>query len=284
MQEGYNMALISRVFEVVDVHIANQDIQLLYTYWETPDPSDYAPETMHIHEFYELHASYDRDVEVRVGGKLIAIHPGQVLIIAPGTLHNATDPEARKLIFSYDIGQHKSILGFDEPWLIVDNVNTSRLMNVMFEVEQHRVGYYDAIRSLFVLLMLDVVRAIGRLKPDMDLYEQSHNYNTKFFLDAFFKMNIRWNYNKRELADMLHISTRQLERKINALYGMTYREKVQQVRFQNARLLLTLCKMPPARVAEILRYNNASSFSKAFKKFYGVTPAQMSKCDMNRQK
>lgn len=273
------MALINRVFEVVEIQIANQNIHVLYTFWDTAEPSDYAPETMHVHEFYELHASHDREVKVRVEGKLIAIQPGQALIIAPGTLHNAADPEARKLIFSYDTGPRRGSLDFDEPWVIVDGVDTSRLVDIIAEMEHRRTGYYDAIRALFTLLLLDVVRAQGRLGSASDLPEPSHNYNTKFFLDTFFKMNIRWNYNKQELAEMLHISTRQLERKMIALYGMTYREKIQQVRFQNAELLLTLCRMPPAQVAEMLGYNNVSSFSKAFKKFYGITPAEMFKCD-----
>jgi AraC-like DNA-binding protein len=75
------------------------------------------------------------------------------------------------------------------------------------------------------------------------------------------------------VARQLGVHERTLNRRLRA-EGTTFRREVEAVRYATAQQLLTETEMTLAQVAAALEYADTSAFSRAFKRWAGVTPAQ----------
>lgn len=86
------------------------------------------------------------------------------------------------------------------------------------------------------------------------------------------------NINITNLADSLSMTSRQLNRKINAITGDNISKYILQVRMLHAKHLLDSNKdYTVAEVAYKCGYEENSNFTRAFKMLYGITPTQYRK-------
>ena len=76
-----------------------------------------------------------------------------------------------------------------------------------------------------------------------------------------------------EIASELSMQPRTLNRKLQA-EGTTFRELINEVRFEAARRLLEDSTMRIADIARALGYADASGFSHAFQRWSGVAPKE----------
>lgn len=81
----------------------------------------------------------------------------------------------------------------------------------------------------------------------------------------------------KDIADSLFISERQLERKINSLYGESYTKRKNTLKIENAKNLLETTNLSVSEIAEKTQFYDSSSFIKVFKKQVGLTPLQFRK-------
>ena len=65
---------------------------------------------------------------------------------------------------------------------------------------------------------------------------------------------------------------RTLNRQLNAV-GTTFREVLDEIRFEIARQLLEDSAMEIIHIASFLGYSNASAFTRAFRRWSSTTPA-----------
>ncbi|MCR5684245.1 MAG: AraC family transcriptional regulator [Lachnospiraceae bacterium] len=80
-----------------------------------------------------------------------------------------------------------------------------------------------------------------------------------------------------ELADKVELNRTTLQRVFKQMYGVTIFEYRTQVRMQEAKNLLIENELSITEIAGICGYSNASKFSAAFKKLFGVTPTEWKK-------
>jgi AraC-like DNA-binding protein len=76
-----------------------------------------------------------------------------------------------------------------------------------------------------------------------------------------------------DLARQLHIHERTLNRRLQE-EGTSFRHELDAIRYEMAQHFLAKSAMPIARIAAILSYADASAFTRAFKRWTGMTPAQ----------
>ncbi len=81
----------------------------------------------------------------------------------------------------------------------------------------------------------------------------------------------------RELADMIYVSTAQLYRMVQVTYRASPMQLVREMRLAKARELLCSSEMLLGNIAEEVGYESAFALSKAFKKHFNVTPADVRK-------
>lgn len=75
-----------------------------------------------------------------------------------------------------------------------------------------------------------------------------------------------------EVADAMHLTARTLMRKLQH-ENTAYKEVLESLRRQYAERLLQDARLKVADVAEILGYREAANFTRAFKRWYGLSPA-----------
>jgi AraC-like DNA-binding protein len=81
--------------------------------------------------------------------------------------------------------------------------------------------------------------------------------------------------NVDELASALAMSTSQFRRRLTALTGETPQSYITNIRMQKARHLLDTHPEPTVlEVALQCGYDDQSSFTSAFKRFFGITPSE----------
>ena len=86
------------------------------------------------------------------------------------------------------------------------------------------------------------------------------------------------NVNIQDLADSLNMTSRQLNRKINAITGDNISKYILQVRMLHAKHLLDSNKdYTVSEIAFKCGYEENSNFTRAFKMLYGITPTQYRK-------
>ena len=85
------------------------------------------------------------------------------------------------------------------------------------------------------------------------------------------------NASNKALADELHISTRQLHRILQKLYGANYRDQLLQIRLKIATGFLTGTDKSIAEISEMMGYGSPANFATFIKKVTGKTPGQIRK-------
>jgi AraC-like DNA-binding protein len=74
------------------------------------------------------------------------------------------------------------------------------------------------------------------------------------------------------IADTLNVTSRTLQRKLST-EDTNFREILNAVKIERAIYYMTKKKQPPKQVAYLVGFKDASSFTKAFKRYTGKTPS-----------
>ena len=81
-------------------------------------------------------------------------------------------------------------------------------------------------------------------------------------------------FNVRQLAKHIHLSTAQLNRKMNTLTGETAQQWIATQRMQAARQLLLATTLSIGEIAYQVGYAKPNSFSRAYKEYFQETPSE----------
>ncbi|MGH7493047.1 MAG: ATP-binding protein [bacterium] len=120
----------------------------------------------------------------------------------------------------------------------------------------------------------DIYRREGLLQtaaPPMPSAEQAFIRQLMSVVDAKIEAE---GFGPEEMSHALHMSRRQLQRKIHALTGQSPAEFIRTVRLRHARQLLAQRAGTVSEIAYRVGFNNLSYFARSFKKEFGVNPSQ----------
>ena len=114
----------------------------------------------------------------------------------------------------------------------------------------------------------------SRLRELTNLLETAGRHNLLNRLRRTLRIQLlRGDTSGDHAAQMLELHRRTLNRRLMRR-GTTFQNVLDQVRFDAARHLLYLTRIPVPRIASSLGYSNASSFTRAFRRWSGSTPAR----------
>ena len=98
-----------------------------------------------------------------------------------------------------------------------------------------------------------------------------------------YRMLLQGECSQKQLAAVLGVSDRTLVRKL-ASCGVSYQELFDGARYSASRSLIRETNLTLAEVAAALGYKEASSFTRAFQRWSGMSPARWKTLKVGRQR
>jgi len=98
-----------------------------------------------------------------------------------------------------------------------------------------------------------------------------------FTIEKFFDERHSDDVRMEDLANMLGVTVRHLDRVIKRFFGVSFREKLAKTRIEVAKDLLKNTDMPVLDICWKVGYGSTVSFTSAFKKYTGTTPGKYRK-------
>lgn len=233
----------------------------------------------HNHHVYEVHLLIRGESRLNIEGKSIPIKEGQAVLFAPGQFHEF----------------HASADGFER---ISFYFMPDKKAEAMRSVLQNKVNGFQIFQATEEMLL------IGRNMPQywtgaMPYRQEKRTAQlTNMFIDICWVLGLvtkePWDANAgssrmllcddffadtagrsaKQLADILQISERQLNRSLMEIYGMSFQQKLVHSRMERAAWLLRTTDKSVCQIAESVGYDAESGLYKEFRKRFGMTPQQ----------
>ncbi|MBO9607496.1 MAG: helix-turn-helix domain-containing protein [Paenibacillaceae bacterium] len=250
----------------------------------------------HNHVAYELHFFVGGSGTMFVDGREIAIDSPSVHLIGPHVYHaftsNSADPLTRfylQFAFAETDGRDDCCLPPSEARQIKEALERSgycligdpepllqltELIKAQFAAPM--LGYYTQIQSLFMQLIVLISRSI---RPAAESYplpakvqDDLRTRVIEMYLDGY-----RRNLTLEELADRLHMSAKQTNRVMHKYYGVSFKQKLLDLRIEVAKQLLLAGDMSIRQIAEEVGYATERHFGALFARRTGIAPTQFRK-------
>lgn len=237
----------------------------------------------HSNAKYEFHIALKGSCTVDVDAKNFRLSAGDALLIAPGQYHcpKEKSDDYECFIFSFVIKTDSMAKSFYEA-----NSQTTKMHLSEFElslcseiIDEHRENElfrYQSINSIYFLLLSGIFKKL-------DYFASKTENNTVLpdkrldYIDDFFEQNLAENATEEALANRLNLSPRQLSRILRTYYGTNFRKKLCNARMNSAGWLLRTTNMTVSEICKTVGYLSETSFFKAFRAHYKMTPLQYRK-------
>ena len=229
----------------------------------------------------EFHYLLAGSCDVAIESRHYQLQGPTLLMIAPGQYHNASTDDSRFLALPVTL-----VI----PDKALRDTLSSRIRNCpILEVPPEWVALCDRIfqeytrkemfrevmlQAFLTQLMVATFRCLS-LFPENNRPKESLQYAIRTdLIDSYFSRNFSDNWDEDSLAEILHISKRQLARILLNHYGMTFRQKKLATRMDHARYLLQMTDMHVYEIAAATGYLSEAAFYKAFRNHYQLTPQE----------
>jgi AraC-like DNA-binding protein len=211
--------------------------------------------------------------------------PGQAVLIAPNVYHApgmVSEPFCRfSLSFSTapDLaGTLESIDRMGYRFFEPDVRAVSLCREIIRELDADAFLNREMTSALFSELMILCLRTVREGKAPVRREAPPMNQEDEIErIDNFFALYPPERQTRQELAEYLHCSQRQLIRKMQTLYGVSFRQKLINSRMDLARYLLRSTDASVNEISTRVGYADNAAFFRAFRQHTGMTPAQYRK-------
>lgn len=249
----------------------------------------------HNHSSYELHYSTRGTYMLSLGRAEYQIPAGQVILIPPGAYHQVREmsPDLEKMDLTFELAppaplhddteeaQLLHVFGQFSSFPIDDGAPLDNLKQTLDQIRQlaehfdeepylHR----ERLRARATLMLLDLYARLN-VTARAPLKTSPVPKSLNAAIDEFFSFNYDGSRSSEALAEQLHVGVRHLNRILQQAYGMSYREKLNEVRLEVATNFLTTTTKSIAEISELLGYSSPANFSTFIKNETGKTPSQI---------
>ncbi len=265
------------------------EIYLHHSYNENPRNlinSGEANYGMHAHENFELYCFLRGDCSYIVEGNEYKLRPGNIMIMRPAEVHclkveGNTGYERIALNFPQRI-----IEGLDPKKILLepyynrplgkfnqyDSGEFSKYLIRMVSLEEGSSSYEQRLAIITnILPLLSEIREAFQIK----IAEGSSRLNDSSGSEIidYINRNLAGDLSLETLADIFFISKSQLNRRFKRLTGATVGEYVTAKRLLCAREMI-FSGAPAARTSRECGFNDYSTFYRAYRKKFGVSPVR----------
>lgn len=270
----------------IDITIGNTLINITFA-TDNSKPVELIDSARHMHLFHEIHY-------IKCGASCIEndsnekfyLKSEDICIIPSGVYHSVcllSQPFERVCIF-FDISKKDGA-----------DCDTYSCFSKIFSTDKIKIltntlPYWDKICSLFS--EIDIVDSIIKEKLKhltslifIDFYEKNrenvyleteetlkYSGEIRLKIEEFLSESPINQLKLENLADTLHLSTRQTDRLIKKYTGQCFRDIVVGIKTETAKELIATSQLSFKIIAEQVGYSSYSGFCNSFKKVTGITP------------
>lgn len=234
----------------------------------------------HCNAWFELHISLRQGCVMDIDGTEFSLNEGDALLIAPGKYHCLKEEDGihRHFILPFSIqeGELAKEIGTYAAECRVYSLTESEMMlcgEFLEEIQCRDFFWRKNLYSICFLLLSRLFRRISDYVSHREKEELSEVEPRLGTIDTFFEECMTEACTEENLAKLLNLSRRQLQRVLMKYYGMGFREKRRTARLDHAGWLLRTTGFSISQICEIVGYQSEPSFFKAFKEHYGSSPA-----------
>ena len=241
----------------------------------------------HTHNDWEIRYVTSGSANVSIENTPMQTKSGDLIIFHPGEMHfqNEADTSEDLVQYTFRFSLRKSespaVHSFIEILNSIGKIHDDRfclasLFNRLWkEITERKPGYFNYVQSLCLSILIEVLRLTGHdtseiFTTDGDKY--TNYWRTR--LDKFLYSNFKTNVKLEDLADEIALSPRHASRMIEREYGITFIEKLTEIRLDNAKFKLKSTNASMEEIANLCGFQSYSYFTTCFKKNVGMTPGQ----------
>jgi AraC-like DNA-binding protein len=235
----------------------------------------------HCNAEYELHVILHGECTLDVEDNQYQLHGGQVVLIAPGKYHKPSSVpgefERFSLSFTLAEGSLLSAMKQAVPQCACFAPSSEFMQyckRFVGESERKTPFQKHAQEALLTLLAVTLIRDLQLANYQAAQWKEEETPGRIDLIDNYFERHFHEKNGCAVLAEQLHLSKRQLDRILNAHYGMGFQEKLIQTRMDHAALLLRTSDKTVQDIIGAVGYNSVTAFYKAFRDTFRMTPQQ----------
>ena len=246
---------------------------------------------VHHHDFYEVYFLLSGEVEYWIDGRILKMSPGDLLLINPMELHRPILTESTKIyerIVVWINKEYLESLGGGSLWGCFDP-NQPDHTNLIRLTPAQRTGVTallgELVRESYSRefgselsaqgLLLQFMVRLNRLARHTEQPEQSRQQSALVRqVLSYISEHLSQSISLEDLADRFFVSKYYLSHTFSKEVGVSLYRYIMLRRLLLARQLLGQ-GMPAGKVSESCGFSDYTSFYRAFKSEYGISPREL---------
>ncbi|HBF15662.1 MAG TPA: hypothetical protein DDW30_08315 [Clostridiales bacterium] len=241
----------------------------------------------HNHHDYEIRYIASGTCNQMIEGSTITASCRDLILIHPMEFHCQyhTDGESPSAQYNLRFSIRQKQCNPALAKRIRDLLNATRLLHddsgtILFymnrmrdEIYSKRYGYISSIQSFCQLILTELFRLMG---PATDFLfpseEMRFNGYERTRIDELFRRKYLSDVTIDDFAKDMKLSKSQINRIMNRMFGMSFTQKLTEMRLQQAVFLLTNTDLPPTQICFDCGFRSYPNFYTRFTEKYRLSP------------
>ena len=229
---------------------------------------------LHWHNSYELLYVRSGYGEQQINSERIRFKPGDAVIIRPGDIHNTyalseggAEIDVLQFIGEYFGGREAELYSLKSGVIETNNGEVS-------DIFEKICGYTDkkADTADGSLVLVGLVYMLCGIMSGYCKGVKPHAVRSEFAETVCLHVAEADDIRLETVSRYFGYSAEHFSRRFHAETGVSYKYYCERIKMQKFQSLLGDSKVSVEQIAEMVGYSDASSFTRAFKRIYGITP------------
>lgn len=248
-------------------------------------------EKAHFHSFFEIHIPIEGEMEYCIEDMSVLVKAGEFLLIFPRAVHVAKDysPAFKKYSFAFQVSTHIQQLDlyrlFGEQTYYLGKQFSHMLEPLQDVLQNSNATEHDdffnshlmrAQYDVFYLSLLENLSHVVHKTDESSKQEIRMEINDQMIYEkvvAYLQEHIAEHVMISDVARLLLMSERQLNRRLVRFKGCSFSKIQESVKCQRARELLA-SNLSLSEISEMIGMGNEYTFNRFFKRVEGMPPAR----------